>query len=312
MIILPACANLEIMSREQLIKIYPPTELKFKGPFTETRTVVLTLTNMKDAPVCFKVKTTAPKQYCVRPNAGIVEPRSSADVQIMLQPFDYTVAKVSKHKFMVQSMYKPDDFVDSESVWKDCNPANVIDAKLKCTFEEGSADEEKGESAHLAPSATSPETAIKTSSPVKSSSPVITEQPQSSLPITSMTSPGATFYSIEPSMAKEETVKPQIAKEETVKENNEEDEGVSQAHSTSAFNEVVHERNVLQERVTKLESKAKQLEEQNLRQRKLLEAPKPETAPQTTTLTVKQGGFPTPALIIITLIIGLLIGKILF
>ena len=51
------------------------------GPFTETRTVLLTLTNIKDAPVCFKVKTTAPKQYCVRPNAGVVEPRASADVQ---------------------------------------------------------------------------------------------------------------------------------------------------------------------------------------------------------------------------------------
>ena len=39
----------------------------------------------------------------------------------MLQPFDFAAAKVSKHKFMVQSMYKPDDFMDSESVVSDCS-----------------------------------------------------------------------------------------------------------------------------------------------------------------------------------------------
>lgn len=29
----------------------------------------------------FKVKTTAPKQYCVRPNAGRIEPKSQVEVQ---------------------------------------------------------------------------------------------------------------------------------------------------------------------------------------------------------------------------------------
>jgi len=31
--------------------------------------------------VCFKVKTTAPKQYCVRPNGGFVESGQSIKVQ---------------------------------------------------------------------------------------------------------------------------------------------------------------------------------------------------------------------------------------
>ena len=43
------------------------------GPYTDVVTAVLKLTNETDRRVCFKVKTTAPKRYCVRPNSGIVE-----------------------------------------------------------------------------------------------------------------------------------------------------------------------------------------------------------------------------------------------
>lgn len=41
----------------------------------------------------FQVKTTNPKKYCVRPNTGIVTPRSTCDVigtnMIILNPFCY-------------------------------------------------------------------------------------------------------------------------------------------------------------------------------------------------------------------------------
>lgn len=41
----------------------------------------------------FQVKTTNPKKYCVRPNTGIVTPRSTCDVigtnMVILNPFFY-------------------------------------------------------------------------------------------------------------------------------------------------------------------------------------------------------------------------------
>lgn len=43
------------------------------GNFTEVVTANLKLTNPSEKKVCFKVKTTAPKRYCVRPNSGFVE-----------------------------------------------------------------------------------------------------------------------------------------------------------------------------------------------------------------------------------------------
>lgn len=50
------------------------------GPFTEVVTSHLKITNPSNDRVCFKVKTTAPRQYCVRPNSGILEPSASQTV----------------------------------------------------------------------------------------------------------------------------------------------------------------------------------------------------------------------------------------
>jgi len=45
----------------------------FLGPFTAVVTSELKLQNPSSKRVLFKVKTTAPKRYCVRPNSGILE-----------------------------------------------------------------------------------------------------------------------------------------------------------------------------------------------------------------------------------------------
>lgn len=50
------------------------------GPFTEVVTANLNLRNPSNNPVIFKVKTTAPKQYCVRPNSGLLQPSAAADI----------------------------------------------------------------------------------------------------------------------------------------------------------------------------------------------------------------------------------------
>jgi len=50
------------------------------GPFTEVVTADLSLINPSDKRVCFKVKTTAPKRYCVRPNSGVLEPKQTVTV----------------------------------------------------------------------------------------------------------------------------------------------------------------------------------------------------------------------------------------
>uniref|UniRef100_A0A8C4JD87 MSP domain-containing protein n=1 Tax=Dromaius novaehollandiae TaxID=8790 RepID=A0A8C4JD87_DRONO len=87
---------------EQGLSLEPQHELKFREPFTDVVTANLKLGNPTDRNVCFKVKTTAPRRYCVRPNSAIIDAGTSINVSVMLQPFDYDPNEKSKHKFMVK------------------------------------------------------------------------------------------------------------------------------------------------------------------------------------------------------------------
>jgi hypothetical protein len=69
----------------------------------------LRLINSSDSYVAFKVKTTSPKKYCVRPNNGIVLPQSSADVTVTMQAQREAPPDMQcKDKFLVQSVVAPD------------------------------------------------------------------------------------------------------------------------------------------------------------------------------------------------------------
>jgi len=54
--------------------------LYFSGPFSTVVTSELKLTNPSGKKAAFKVKTTAPKRYCVRPNSGLLEPNGQVVV----------------------------------------------------------------------------------------------------------------------------------------------------------------------------------------------------------------------------------------
>lgn len=120
----------------QILEIDPATELTFHGPFTEVVTSYLKLTNPSDQTLCFKVKTTAPKQYCVRPNSGFIPPKGIVHVAVMLQPFDINSPEErGKHKFMVQSAHVPEGETSLDSIWKQIPTSMLMDTKLKVVFE---------------------------------------------------------------------------------------------------------------------------------------------------------------------------------
>uniref|UniRef100_F7GG16 Vesicle-associated membrane protein-associated protein A n=1 Tax=Monodelphis domestica TaxID=13616 RepID=F7GG16_MONDO len=121
--------------KHQRVMVDPPTDLKFKGPFTDVVTTDLKLRNPSDRKVCFKVKTTAPCRYCVRPNSGIIDPGLTVTVSVMLQPFDYEPNEKSKHKFMVQTIFAPTNTSDMDAVWKEAKPNEPMDSKLRCILE---------------------------------------------------------------------------------------------------------------------------------------------------------------------------------
>jgi len=126
----------------QILTIVPDNELVFRGPFKDVVTTILKLQNPSDKKVCFKVKTTAPKRYCVRPNCGLIDPNESVNVAVMLQPFDYKDPNENKrHKFLVQSVIPTGEIADIapgdvEALWKNLpDKYPLMDSKLKCVFE---------------------------------------------------------------------------------------------------------------------------------------------------------------------------------
>ncbi|KAM7256661.1 hypothetical protein ACFE04_012402 [Oxalis oulophora] len=96
------------MSTGELLGI-DPTELKFAFELKKQISCSLKLSNKTDAHVAFKVKTTNPKKYCVRPNTGVVLPRSTCDVVVTMQAQKEAPADMQcKDKFLLQSASAPE------------------------------------------------------------------------------------------------------------------------------------------------------------------------------------------------------------
>ncbi|KAI8575362.1 hypothetical protein K450DRAFT_262087 [Umbelopsis ramanniana AG] len=129
--------NTDIMS----IELNPSNQLAFQRPLTRTVTETLTLNNPNAEPAIFKIKTTAPKAYCVRPNSGRVDPGSSVTVQVLLQPMAQEPAEdhKCKDKFLVQSAILPSSLAhlppaDIMSEINSLDPSQIHQAKLKCVY----------------------------------------------------------------------------------------------------------------------------------------------------------------------------------
>ncbi|KAM0242997.1 hypothetical protein ACHAP5_007028 [Fusarium lateritium] len=115
-----------------------PFELSFKRPFTTEVSQILTLKNPNPTPVAFKVKTTAPKQYCVRPNAGRIEAGQSFDVSVLLQAMKQDPAPDARcrDKFLVQSapITADKEFASVANVLETADKALLIERKIRVNW----------------------------------------------------------------------------------------------------------------------------------------------------------------------------------
>ncbi|GAA0151890.1 membrane trafficking regulatory protein [Lithospermum erythrorhizon] len=98
------CTRHKTMSNNDLLQI-EPVELQFPFELKKQISCSLQLSNKSDNHVAFKVKTTNPKKYCVRPNTGVVLPRSSCDVTVTMQAQKEAPPDLQcKDKFLLQSV----------------------------------------------------------------------------------------------------------------------------------------------------------------------------------------------------------------
>ncbi|KAI9573597.1 VAMP-associated protein [Boletus coccyginus] len=138
------------------VHLVPNNALGFNRPFTQLVKKVLLVSNQNSAPVAFKVKTTAPKLYCVRPNSGRIEPGDSVEVSVMLQPMkeEPPLSTKCKDKFLIQStlITSEKENKDLQDIWNVPSGAGdewrVHQQKLRVVYlpPEGQIDEEEEES----------------------------------------------------------------------------------------------------------------------------------------------------------------------
>ncbi|XP_074588310.1 vesicle-associated protein 1-3-like [Curcuma longa] len=105
------------MGVDQVLVGIQPQELKFTFELKKQSSCSAQLTNNSPEYIAFKVKTTSPKRYCVRPNTGIILPRSACDFTVTMQalkeaPSDFQL----KDKFLVQSTVVPYGTTDEDIV----------------------------------------------------------------------------------------------------------------------------------------------------------------------------------------------------
>jgi len=140
--------NQTASSSSSSLVLSPDNIILFDGTGKEAETPIetkLELKNTSDRYLVFKIKTTRPKQYVVKPNSGVVQPRSASSIKITLNSTVNKEVKgqgqfslrdeYAKHKFQVQAMYS-DQMLSQGDVQAKFQLVKVADEekKLKCSW----------------------------------------------------------------------------------------------------------------------------------------------------------------------------------
>uniref|UniRef100_A0A8C0QN06 VAMP associated protein A n=1 Tax=Canis lupus familiaris TaxID=9615 RepID=A0A8C0QN06_CANLF len=269
----------------------------FQGisPFTDVVTTNLKLRNPSDRKVCFKVKTTAPRRYCVRPNSGIIDPGSTVTVSVMLQPFDYDPNEKSKHKFMVQTIFAPPNTSDMEAVWKEAKPDELMDSKLRCVFEMPNENDKLG----ITPPGTAP--AVASMSSINNTVPT----------------PGSYNTKNDPrglNVFKQEKQKNDLEPSKTVPLNASKQDGpMPKPHSVSLNDtetrKLMEECKRLQGEMMKLSEENRHLRDEGLRLRKVAHSDKPGSTSAASFRDNVASPLPSLLVVIAAIFIGFFLGK---
>jgi len=116
-----------------LLVISPLDTLSFTVMQSNIESVPQTIrmTNTRDTPIAYKVKTTAPEHYRVKPTVGVIEPGKSVEVSVQLTPGSAVTA--SRDRFLVQSTAIPASWNgDISEFWRGIEPSKVTEHRLRC------------------------------------------------------------------------------------------------------------------------------------------------------------------------------------
>eukprot|EP00929_Paragymnodinium_shiwhaense_P113610 TRINITY_DN81895_c0_g1_i1.p1 TRINITY_DN81895_c0_g1~~TRINITY_DN81895_c0_g1_i1.p1 ORF type:complete len:212 (-),score=54.20 TRINITY_DN81895_c0_g1_i1:169-804(-) len=137
---------------DHLLALDPPQYLTLRKPTAQNQppTVTLRLTNRNSGFVAFKVKTTAPKSYLVRPSSGTLKGYASQEVQIIFQTASGDLKASTSHKFLVQAVSVNGADPISSEAWKEFPKDAVREQRLAIIPEDEEAAPPSGAAANPA------------------------------------------------------------------------------------------------------------------------------------------------------------------
>ncbi|KAI5594429.1 hypothetical protein POPTR_003G082500v4 [Populus trichocarpa] len=145
----------------QLISVHPE-DLKFIFELEKQSFCDLKVANNTEHHVAFKVKTTSPKKYFVRPNTGVIQPWDSCVIRVTLQAQrEYPSDMQCKDKFLLQSTIVPPhadvDELPPDTFNKDSDDKVIHDRKLRVVYIPPSSTQGNSEDEGLKGSTQSPD-----------------------------------------------------------------------------------------------------------------------------------------------------------
>lgn len=119
------------------LDISPSDIVLFDDVPRKTSVCYVTFKNVTSRRVAFKIRTTSPKSYNVKPNNGVIMPNEEKKIEFFMQPVEEVPSsKKQQDKFMIMAIDINQDFDVSRlaEVWKDLPENQVQQVKLVAGF----------------------------------------------------------------------------------------------------------------------------------------------------------------------------------
>ena len=110
-----------------------PEEIVFPNVLNQESVFILKVKNTSTSPVAFKVKTTAPKNYLVKPSAGAIAAGGSMDIKITLNK-QSTDPSANNDRFLVQAVKSESGKDMTKEEWQAIDKSNVHELRLHVVF----------------------------------------------------------------------------------------------------------------------------------------------------------------------------------
>ncbi|KAJ1613054.1 vesicle-associated membrane protein [Cryptosporidium canis] len=121
----------------KLVKVHPEKALEFPLVLYSSITTPLIIENITSSTVAFKIKTTAPRGYLVRPSSGLIQSGQTKEIQVILQPLQSVEQASPSHRFLIQTTTFDSSMEQlTKDFWQDLTKEQLFEHRLSVIFKQ--------------------------------------------------------------------------------------------------------------------------------------------------------------------------------